>query len=1051
VTTTARLPLSFAQEQLWFLDQLSPSLATYNLASVFRLRGPLDVPALRRGLTLLLERHEVLRTSFGAEDGSPFQVIAPLADAELAVTDLTGLDPAERERELAEVLRVEGGTAYDLQAGPLHRFRLVRLAPDEHVLSLGFHHSVSDGWSAGVLNAELATAYRAFLAGREPALEPAGRYADFVEEQREQLSGAALEEELAYWDEQLAQLPTLELPADRRRPAAPSQQGDWLSVEVPPDLLTGVRALAQARGASLFMVLAAALNVVLSRYTGQEDIPVGVPMLGRTAPEQENVVGLFVNMVVLRTDLSGNPSFAELLDRVADAHLDMYDHQELPFEKVVERVQPSRDPSRNPLFQIGVQVLGDSNSGGSLDLPGVTAEALPLPSTRSRFDLAMTFVEFADRLRLDLEYSTDLFDRWRIEALTGHLRQVLAAVVADPSLRLDEVPLLDAEERDRLLSFGRGEDGPYSRRPVHVDLAELAAAAPDAVALVCRGVDLSYGDFDRQADRVARRLRSLGVRHGQIVAVAMDRDLDTLVVMLGVLKAGAAFTMLDPAHPAARLDYMLRDTAAPLVVVRAADAERLPAAPGRAVLLIDAEWDAIQAAPADEPLEESATGESLAYVLYTSGSTGKPKGVMGLHHGLGFFAAAYRRTFDFGPGDRLLQLPALTFDMSLGEIFTGLAAGATMVLVAPEDAQSPEALAGLMREQRVSYAGLSPAMLSVVEPGPYPDLRCIMGGAEALPAELVTKWNLPGRLFVNLYGPTEAAVACIEYPCEHIVWQSSPPIGFPELGRQMYVVDRGDRLVPVGVPGELLIGGDAAGLSPGYLNEPELTARKFVPDPFQPGSRVYRSGDLVRWRSDGALEFLGRIDNQVKLRGLRIELGEIESALLTHPQVRLSTVLLRPDPQGENRLVAYYTVLGAQAPTPAELRRHLGEQLPEYMVPTAWVVLDEFPLTPARKIDRLALPDPEQVAGTGTRDFVAPRTDTEARVAQIFAEVIGAERVGADDNLFELGGNSLQAMRVVSRLKKGFGVKVNIRMLYGSSTVSAVAARIDGLVSSVAR
>jgi amino acid adenylation domain-containing protein len=630
--------------------------------------------------------------------------------------------------------------------------------------------------------------------------------------------------------------------------------------------------------------------------------------------------------------------------------------------------------------------------------------------------------------------------------------ELLTAAVADPSTRLSKLPLLSAAERERLLAAGHGEAVTHSPRPIHVDVARIAAGQPDAVALVCRGRELTYGELDRRADRLARQLRARGLRSEQIVALILDRDLDAIVAMLAVLKAGGAFTVLDPKHPAARLDYMLRDTAAPLVITRSGFADRLPEPAGWSVLQLDTEWARIEATPADEPLAEWATRDSLAYVLYTSGSTGKPKGVQIEHRALTCFVEAYQRTFDFGPGDRMLQLPALTFDMSQGEIFTGLTVGATLVLVSPEEGQSPDALAGLMREQRVTYAGLSPAMLSLVDAEPYPDLRCVMGGADALPAELVNKWNLPGRRFVNLYGPTEAAVACTEYECEHVEWRSSPPIGHPELNRRVYVVDEWGNLAPVGVPGELLIGGDE-GLARGYLNEPELTAEKFVPDPFEHGGTVYRSGDLVRWTPAFELEFLGRLDSQVKLRGLRVELGEIESALLTHPAVRMAVVLLHIDQAGEKQLVGYFTRTdaGTDGPAVADLRRHLAEQLPEYMVPTAWVRLDEFPLTAARKIDRGALPAPARPVADQQRVLLRPATRTEATVAEILAEVLGLPEIGVDANLFELGGNSLQAMRVVSRLKKAFGVKVNIRLLYGTATVSAVAAKIDGLLAAAAR
>ncbi|MFI5797570.1 amino acid adenylation domain-containing protein [Streptomyces sp. NPDC051677] len=1041
----SRIQLSFGQEQLWFLDQMSPGETTYNVIQAYRLHGPLDVPALEQALNVLVARHEQLRATFHSADGVPYQVVTPAQDRPLPLRDLSRLAPDEAESALSEALQTEADTPFDLAAGPISRFLLFRLAADHHVLCLGFHHIVTDGWSGGVISREISQAYGDLAAGRTPALpELTVGYGDHVQEQRRQQADGVWEEELKFWQERLAGLEALELPADRLRPAEPSQSGETFVVDFPTDLLTKARSLAQEQGASLYMVVAAALNVVLSRYSGQDDIALGVPMLGRTDPELEDVVGLFINMTVLRSDLSGGVTFAELLERITDANLDMYDNQDVPFDRVVDRVQPVRDAGRNPLFQIACQLLGETTTGDAFQLAGLTAETITVAGTRSRFDVSFSFVEGVERLRLIVEFATDLYDRWRVEALVRHFETVLAAAADAPDTPVSALPLLSGSEREELLAVGRGPDFDYPAEPVHATIARIAEEHPELVAAVCRGVEMTYGELMRRAGKLARYIRSRGVGREQVVAIAMDRDLDALVAILGVMASGAAYTIIDPSHPNARLDHMLRDTATPLVITRKAALGDLPDSCGWESLRIDADWDVIEAQPDDVPLAEWAEPTSLVYVLYTSGSTGRPKGVMIEQRGLRMFIEAYRRSFgEWTHEDRLLQLPALTFDMSQGEIFAGLISGSAMVLVAPEDASSPESLGALIRDQRVTYAGLSPAILSVVEAGPYPDLKYIMGGAEALPAELVNKWNLPGRKFVNLYGPTEASVATTEYLCEHKEWQSSPPIGRPEFSRLHYVVDKDFNLVPVGVPGELLIGGDE-GLARGYLNLPELTDEKFVPDPFLGEGRVYRTGDLVRWTRDLQIDFIGRLDNQVKLRGLRIELGEIESGLLTHPKIRMALVLLRED-GGEKQLVAYYTVLGDASPTTAELREHLGRTMPEYMVPTAWVELAEFPLTPARKINRSALPAPVSAAADGAASFVAPGTATEEKVAEVFGAVLSMEQVGADGSFFELGGNSLQAMRVVSRLNKHFGVKVNVRLLYGGATVATIAAAVDGL------
>ncbi|HEY0169231.1 MAG TPA: amino acid adenylation domain-containing protein [Jatrophihabitans sp.] len=1036
-------PLSFGQEQLWFIDQLAPGQTTYNILQSWRVQGPLDIDILRRCLTLVITRHEVLRVTIQTEDGTPYQVVSPPAPVELPILDLRPLPEAEREQGLQSALREQLTVPFDLKTGPLYRFQLFQLADEQYVLCQGYHHIVTDGWSSAIINSEISATYRALLEGDDPQLDdPEVSYLDYAQSQRERLQGEALEEELAFWQERLAGLPVLELPTDRPRPVGGDHRGDSVLSPFPPGLREAAQQLADEHGASLFMVLATALAVVLSRYSGQEDIPIGVPMLGRPEPELEDVVGLFINMVVLRSDLSGDPSFAELLDRVADLNLDLYEHQEVPFHQVVDRVQPVRDPDRNPLFQVAAQLLGGATSGESLSLPGVSADYLLLASVSARFDLALTFIDTPAGLLTGVEYSTALFDEWRIKAMLGHVESVLRTATADPALRLSQIPVVTEDEKAELLAVGRGEVVAYNELPLHAAVAAVAARTPDAVALVCNGVELSYGEFVRQAGQLARYLRSLGLRREQVIAVVIDRDLDAYVTMLGILMAGATFTMLDPKLPANRLAFMIGDTAAPIVITRSDLADRLPEPTGWQRVLIDADWPAIEAMPADEPLEEWSTADSLAYILYTSGSTGTPKGVMIAHRAVSLFAEGYRRTYDFGPQDRLLQLPSLSFDMSQGELWTGFLVGATVVAVGAEEALSPEGLMTLMREQRVSYAGLPPAILSVLEAEPYPNLKYVMGGAEVLPPELVNKWNLPGRTFVNLYGPTEAAIACTEYKCPHIDWQTSPPIGRPQVNRQVYVVDQRQNLVPKGVPGELLIGGEDGGLAQGYLNQPELTAEKFIADPYHPGRLVYRSGDLVRWNEDLQIEFIGRVDNQVKLRGLRIELGEIEGALLTHPDVGRSVVLLRPDPQGENRLVGYVTASGQRPPVPQELRAHLGGLLPDYMVPTAWVVLEEFPLSGGWKIDRKALPDPvEQELSEDA--FVAPANATEETVAQVFSDVLSVPKVSAQDGFFAIGGNSLQAMRVVSRINKAFGIKINIRLLYGNATVSAISAVIE--------
>jgi amino acid adenylation domain-containing protein len=1044
--SSERAPLSFAQEQLWFLDQLDPGQPTYNIALLYRLGGAVRRDALEQALGAVVARHESLRTTFGSAEGSPYQRVGPApAVVEVAWEDLSGLDDEVREAAAQESAAAEVQRPMDLAEGPLVRARLLGLGPRDHLLCLTVHHIVADGWSVGVMVAELSQAYAAVVEGRPPELgELAVHYGDFALWQREWLEGEAFEASLGYWAERLAGMAVLDLPTDAPRPAVRGSAGALVADRFPAELARAAEALARDHGASLFMVLAAAFCAVLARYSGQEDIAVGTTALGRDRPELEGLVGLFVNMVVLRADLSGDPSFAELLARVREVTLGAYDHQEVPFEKVVERVQPARDPSRNPLFQVGLQLLGEATGGGALSLPEVAVEAITADLGRARFDLSVTFSEGEEALGVLVEYSTELFGRPRVQRLVSHLRRVLEAVAAEPGLRLSQLPLLSGAEREELLALGRGPEPPYRRDPVHVVIAEVARRHPEVVAAVFEDAELTYAELDRRADRLARYLRASGVGHQDVVAVALDRGLDVLVALLGVLKAGAAFTVVDSGHPPRRVAFILDDTATAVVLTHSSLLDQLPP-PGRwRAVCLDREWAGIDAGEAAAPLAEWATGDSLAYVLYTSGSTGKPKGVLIEHRALMLYLASFTELFGLGPGHRLLQYASLVFDLSEAEIFSALTTGATLVLGSRDTLLSPPALAELIRRERVSYLGAPPAMLALVEPGPYPDLRHVLVGGEAFAGELVNRWNLPGRRFVNGYGPTETTIGCTAYECEPKQWRSAPPIGRPLAHRRLYVVDRWGALAPVGVPGELLIGGDE-GLARGYLNQPALTAERFVEDPFHPGARVYRSGDLVRWTPALQLEFLGRIDTQVKLRGLRIELEEIEAVLGSHPGVAQAVVTLREDVAGDKRLVAYVAPTGPP-PAVAELRAHLGRELPPYMLPSAWVSLPALPLAVSGKVDRDALPAPEAMAEEAVRELAPPRTPTEEEVARIFAEVLSQPRVGADDNFFELGGSSLQAIRVVSRLGEAFGVTLRVREVYSTSTVAALAALIEDSV-----
>ena len=1049
---TFTAPLSFAQEQLWFLDQLDPGRSAYNVPLAVRLRGPLDVAALRSAVTGLVRRQEALRTTIDDPDGVAVQVVAPPPEEELPL-EVVDAPPAPGEAPETAAGRLAGAAGaapFDLRRGPLFRPELFRLGPDDHVLALTTHHIISDGWSMGLIVSEVAERYRAAVTGTSPDLpelpelpELPVQYADFAAWQRGRLVGEVLEEELRHWERTLAGAPVLDLPTDRPRPAVPSFQGGLVVFDITGDVVERLRAVSRANRVTMFMTLMAAFNVVMSRYTGQEDVVLGTATAGRELPELKGMVGFFTNMVVLRNDLSGDPTFAEILRRVRDVTLAAYAHQELPFEKVVERVAPRRDPSRNPLFQVAIGLLppepADEEAGGS----GLRMSVMTPGTGGSRFDIAINVAEYQDEMRVWMEYATDLFDEPRMWRMAGHFEQVLRAVAADPTARLSQLPVLTEAERQQVLHEWQGPVKEYRRVPIHQLIAEQAERAPEAVAAVCAGARLSYGELERRAGLLARYLRSRGVGREDVVGVALERGLDVPVALLAVLKAGAAFLAVDPAHPPARVDYVLRDAGTRFVVTRQAVRSRLPEAGDRELVLLDTVWPQAEAL-AGEPLPELADAGSMAYVLYTSGSTGRPKGVVIEHGALCTFTLWMSGVFGVRPGDRMLQFASLVFDLAEGEIFTALTRGATLVLVPEDVTLSPPALAALIRDERCTYVGAAPAMLGLVDAGPYPDLRGILVGGEAFSGELVNRWNQPGRTFVNGYGPTEVTIGCTYYVCDHIVWRSSPPIGRAMPNRTAYIVDRWDNPVPVGVPGELIVGGH--GLARGYLGRPELTAERFVDDPFVPGGRVYRTGDLAQWTEQGQIQFLGRIDTQVKLRGQRIELEEIEAVLAAHPRVAQAVVALREDTPGEKRLVGYVVLPYGAALTHSELREYLGQELPAYMVPAAFVVLDELPLAPTGKVDRPALPAPE-ADRPAEAEYLPPGTAAEQTVADVFADVLGVDRVGADADFFDLGGSSLQVAAVISRVRELTGVTLPMRDVYTTPTVAAVGAALAGALS----
>jgi amino acid adenylation domain-containing protein len=1034
------LPLSFAQERLWFLDQLEPGTATYNLPAGVRAAGRLDVPTLAASLREIARRHESLRTTFVLRDGRPGQEIDPAVRLELPVVDLAALPPAAQGAEVRRLATAEAERPFDLAAGPLLRVSLWRLATSEHVLSLTMHHIVSDGWSMGVLIRELATLCDAFSRGvPSPLPELPVQYADYARWQRRWLENGVLAQQIAFWKRRLGGLPSLQLPADRPRPTVQSHRGATQRLNLPPALRGDLEALAQQEGASFFMALLAGFAALLARYSGQVDLAVGSPLANRNRAEIEGLIGFFVNTLVLRVDLGGDPTMRELLARARETALGAFAHPDVPFESLVDELHPERDLSYSPLFQ--VMLVLQNASPQELSLPGLELERLEIGTRTAKFDLTVLMEEWTGGLSTAFEYASDLFDGSTIARMAEHFRVLLAAASASPERRFSELPLLSAAEAQQLL-LEWNDSGEVAERAA-VCLHELfeaqAARTPDALAVIGPGERLTYRELDRRADRLARRLRRLGIGPEARIGLCPDRlSPDMVVAQLGILKAGAAWVPLDPAYPRERLAFMLADARAALLVT----AERwLPALPETGpILCLDRERSALAEESAAGPSRAAGAGD-LAYVIYTSGSTGRPKGVAIEHRSP---VALVRWAVEaFAPGELagVLASTSICFDLSIFEIFVPLAAGGAVVL-AENALQLPE----LPDAGRVTLVNTVPsAMTELLRSGGLPPSLCTVNLAgEPLPASLVRALYAEtgvGRV-LNLYGPSEDTT----YSTWALVDRGDavPPIGRPVAGSRAYVVDCGLRPLPAGAPGELLLAG--AGLARGYLDRPELTAERFLPDPFgeRPGQRLYRTGDLVRHRRDGELEFLGRIDHQVKVRGFRIELGEVEACLLAHPAVREAVVVAREDVPGDRRLIAYLAAAQGGAPAPAELRAFLAQRLPSFSVPADFVILPELPLTPNGKVDRRALPAPQRNAAGGNLPGLH-RSSVEAILSGIWCEVLRLPAVAGDDSFFELGGHSLLAAQVASRVREALGTDLPLRSVFQNPTLSGFAAEVERL------
>ncbi|HEU5110714.1 MAG TPA: amino acid adenylation domain-containing protein, partial [Micromonosporaceae bacterium] len=1038
-------PLSFLQERIWFNCQLLPGHPIFNLAVSLSLRGPLDVAALRRALNAVVERHETLRTSFPTRDGQPVQHVADPFQLPLLTTDLSGPDAAGRDGTLRRALADHATRAFDLAAGPLLRAHLYRLDADDHVLALAMHHIISDGWSMAILFNELAHHYRA---DNPPLPSLPIQYADYATWQRQWLTGATLHRQLDYWRRQLHNTPPLlELPTDHPRPPIQTYNGDRLSFTLPTALTQQLHHLARTHNATVFIVLTTALATLLHRYTGQTDICIGTPVANRTRVETEPLIGFFVNSLVLRVDTAGNPTYAQLLRQVRDTALGAYDHQDLPFERLVQELRPQRSLSHTPLFQ--VQAVYESHDWG-VPLAGLDVEVSEVDAGTAKTDLTFSFHHDGERIRGEVEYSTDLFEPPTVQRMINHLCAVLAATAADPGQRLDHIRMLDDAERHQVLIAWNDTDAPVTDgRLVHQQIADRARGDGAGRPAVTTGGDtLTYGQLHRRANQLAHHLRALGVGPDDIVATYLPRSTELVIAFLATLTAGAAYLPLDPANPAGRTAHLLED-ARPVAVLTTVDlAHQLPAAVTAVVL--DRDAAAIERRPGHPPAA-AVHPDHLAYVIYTSGSTGRPKGVMVTHRGI---ANHMRWLLDAYPLDRtdaVVQRTPLSFDPSIWELLAPLMAGARLV-VAPGDAhRDPAALVDLVVAEDVTVLQVVPTLLRIlIEHGGLArctSLRRVVSGGESLHGELYRQLSeISAAELVNMYGPAEASIQTTTLVWTPEFGHGVVPIGRPVTNTQTYILDSRLQPVPPGTVGELHLAGTQ--LARGYLHQPAHTADRFLPHPHttQPGQRLYRTGDLARHRPDGTIEYIGRTDHQTKLHGFRIELDEIDTTLRTHPHIREATTISREDQPGDRRLTSYVTPnRHGDRPTAWELRRFLAESLPEHMVPAAFVVLDALPLNASGKVDRHALPAPGGDRQELDRDYAAPETALEHAVADLFAAVLRIERVGADDHFFELGGHSLLATQVVVRLRQTLGISAELRTLFQHPTVRGFAARLGEL------
>ncbi|MHC5857706.1 amino acid adenylation domain-containing protein [Nostoc sp.] len=1045
ISRSQKLPLSFAQQRLWFLAQLEPNSPFYNIRAAVRLQGQLNQEALQQSFNEILRRHETLRTNFQTTEGEPVAIISSVTPLLLSVVDISELSSNQQQAQVRQLANFEAQQAFDLNNDLLLRVKLLRLGEQEHIVLLTMHHIASDAWSIGVLVRELATLYQAFCT-EQPSLRHATltqlaelpiQYADFAAWQRQWLQAEVLQSQISYWKKQLEGAPRLlELPTDHPRPAVQTFRGASYSFELSQELSQALNKLSQQQGCTLFMTLLAAFQTLLWRYTGQEDIVVGSPIANRNRAEIEGLIGFFVNTLVLRTNLAGHLTFKELLTRVREMALGAYAHQDLPFEKLVEELQPQRSLSHTPLFQV-MFVLQNAPMS-ALELPGLTLSPLESESGSAKFDLTLSIKETAQRLVCSLEYNTDLFEKSTISRMAEHLQTLLSGIIANPQQCLSNLPLLTQAEKTLLVQWNDTSVEYPQHQCIHQLFEAQVERSPEAIAVVFEDQQLTYKELNSKANQLAHYLQKLGVGPEVLVGICVERSLSMVIGLLGTLKAGGAYLPLDPTYPKERLAFILEDAQLPVLLTQGHLVEALPQDKAK-VICLDTNWQTIAQQSQENSVTSVTTANNLAYIIYTSGSTGKPKGVQIPHSALSNFLHAMRQTPGLTEQDTLLAVTTYSFDIAALELFLPITIGARLVVLSREIASDGTRLLAKLTDSNATVMQATPAtwqLLLVAGWGGNHQLKILCGG-EALPGYLANELLKRCDSLWNMYGPTETTIwsaACLVETVSSVV-----PISHPIANTQFYILDQHDQLVPVGVPGELHIGGN--GLARGYLNRPELTAEKFIPNPFseQPATRLYKTGDLARYLPNGEIEYIGRIDHQVKIRGFRIELPEIEAVISQHPAVREVVLVVHSDSADSQRIVAYVVPQKEQTLTITDLREFLESKLPNYMVPAAFIMLEALPLTPNGKIDRKALPAPDTTRPELEVVYHPPQTEVEKTIANIWEEVLHLEDLGIHDNFFELGGHSLLLVQVHSKLQKIFELNFPLVEMFQYPTISHLA------------